>query len=434
MENKTANVKELNEKSKTDNHKKCVLNLPISVIFVIIIKFAMNIKVKHEKDKNYYHVSFQDKKMFNEVIKTEINKKILECRFGYGMSIRDIHKLIEGYYSIGYIQTLCKKSAIEAEKKMSVLNHCTMNKAKTMIFDETFLKTIENGTVRLGVVADEFGLIRAIEIIPGKMKHKKLVRLFKSCITEHYTPLYFISDYDNSYPKAIREVLSNIEIYKDFVHATRQVFANINSTINKMQVKINKSCKITKTKQKEIVALKKRLLRKQINKIMKYLYKGFSCNKVSVGTIYLEGFLHELEALANKYSSILPLYDKTKKFFKKYLETWNQQMKSYAADSIPLTSNIIESKNSIFKSFSKKSKSFKQKNLKSYYCAIALYENFDIKTRGKNADTSAVIRAGVDFEKFGAQDFFEAVGIKSISKITSRNLLSITDENMQGVA
>ena len=52
--------------------------------------------------------------MFNKVIKTEIDRKILECRFGYGMSIRNINRLIEGYYSVGYIHTLCKKSAIEA--------------------------------------------------------------------------------------------------------------------------------------------------------------------------------------------------------------------------------------------------------------------------------------------------------------------------------
>lgn len=372
--------------------------------------------------------------MLDEVIKTEIDKKILECRFGYGMSIRNIRKLIEGYYSIGYIHTLCKKSAVEAEKKMSALNQCTMNKAKTLIFDETFVKTIEDGTARLGVVADEFGLIRAIDIIPRKEKHEKLVKLFKSCITEHYTPLYFISDYDNCYPKAIREAVSNIEIYKDFVHAIRQVFSNINSTISKTQVNINKSCKITKTKQKEIIALKKRLLRTQINKIMKYLYKGFSCNKVSVGAIYLEGFLCELEILANKYSSILPLYEKTKKFFKKHMETWNLQMKSYAEDSIPLTSNTIESKNSIFKSFSKKSKSFGLKNLKSYYCAIALYENLDIKSRGKNAGTSAAMRAGVDFEKFGSRDFFEAVGIKNILDTTGENLMSILNKDIQEAA
>jgi hypothetical protein len=398
------------------------------------MKLNINIEVIKKKNKYYCQGNYNELEQVHEIIQNEIKRKILECRFGYGMSIRHIHKLIEGFYSSGYIQDLCIEAAEKAEQKMSVINKYTMNKAKTMIFDETFPRTIEEGTVRLGVIADEYGLIRAVNIIHKKKKHKSLVKLFKSCITENYKPLYFLSDYDNCYPAAIIEVLEKIEVYKDFVHAIRQVLKNFNSIINKVQVRISKSAKINKTKKNEIIKLKKRLLRKQVNKIIKYLYKGFDCKNISVGTIYLEGFLSKLEELANKFSSLLPLYIKTKRFFKKHIETWNQQMESYARDSIPLTSNIIESKNSIFKSFSKKSKSFSLKNIKKHYCAIALYENFDIKTRGANVGTSAVMRAGVDLEKFGAKNFFEAVGIKDSTGIIHMNLMSKNKNKVSKVA
>jgi hypothetical protein len=398
------------------------------------MKLDINIKILKNKEKYYCQGDYNELKQIHKIIQNEIKRKILECRFGYGMSIRNIHKLIEGFYSHGYIQKLCIEAAEKAEQKMSVLNYCTMNKAKTMIFDETFPKTIESGVVRLGVIADEYGLIRTIDIVPNKNKNKKLIKIFKSCLTEKYKPLYFMSDYDNSYPKAIKEVLENIEVYKDFVHAIRQVLKNFNSTINKIKVNINKSVQMTKKRKIEILKLKKKLLRKQVNGIIKYLYKGFNSNNVSVGTIYLEGFLSKLEDLSKKFSSLLPLYEKTNNFFNKHIETWNRQMESYSEDSVPLTSNIIESKNSIFKSFSKKSKSFSLKNIKKHYCAIALYENFDIKTRGKNHGTSAMMRAGVDLEKFGAKNFFEAVGIKSSEEVICRNLMSENDNRLSKVA
>ena len=186
----------------------------------------------------------------------------------------------------------------------------------------------------------------------------------------------------------------------------------MSSTINKTNIIIDESRKMTKTKKKTLKSLKKRLLKKRLNKIIGNLYKGFNCKYVSVGTIYLEGFLEELKELSNKFKSLLPIYEKTNKFFLEYINTWNLQMESYHKDLIPLTSNIIESKNSIFKAFSKKSKSYSKRNLKSYYCAVALYENFDIKKRGKNYGTNAMMRAEVDMIEFGAFDFFEAVGIK----------------------
>ncbi len=38
-------------------------------------------------------------------------------------------------------------------------------------------------------------------------------------------------------------------------------------------------------------------------------------------------------------------------------------------------------------------------------------EDFDVKTRGPNKGTSAMQRAEIDLEGFGAADFFSAVGL-----------------------
>ncbi len=38
-------------------------------------------------------------------------------------------------------------------------------------------------------------------------------------------------------------------------------------------------------------------------------------------------------------------------------------------------------------------------------------ENFDVKTRGPNQGTSAMQRAKINLDDFGAVDFFSAVGL-----------------------
>jgi mRNA-degrading endonuclease RelE of RelBE toxin-antitoxin system len=366
----------------------------------------------NEFNNQYYTIHDHYKKLISDIIKYQIDRIILECRFGCKISIRNIHKIINGYYSIGYIHNLCNKSAQKAEKIMSEINKHTDKKCITAILDETFPKVVERIKTRIAVLVDECGLIRGIDIMPNKNREKKLVNFLKSCISLNYNPKYLLTDYDKIYPIAAKKVFGDIMIYKDFVHSIRQILKYVKSGMKGIHTTVNTSVKITKKKQKDMNSLKKKLLKKRLNVVMEYLYKGFNSNNVSIGSLYLEGFLSELEILSNKFNSLLPIYEKSKKFINKYLDTWNQQMQSYYYDSIPLTSNIVESKNSIFKAFSKKVKSLSKKNLKSYYCALALYENYDIKERGVNKGTNAMARAEVNLKKLGAKNFFDAVGLK----------------------
>ena len=51
-----------------------------------------------------------------------------------------------------------------------------------------------------------------------------------------------------------------------------------------------------------------------------------------------------------------------------------------------------------------------------YFSAVALWENFDVKERGTYKGTSAIQRAGIDLNDFGAANFFEAVELKNASQ------------------
>ncbi len=58
-----------------------------------------------------------------------------------------------------------------------------------------------------------------------------------------------------------------------------------------------------------------------------------------------------------------------------------------------------------------------------FFAGVALMENFDIKTRGPNKGTSAIQRANINLDDFGATDFFSAVALPE----PQISLPSITD-------
>jgi hypothetical protein len=77
----------------------------------------------------------------------------------------------------------------------------------------------------------------------------------------------------------------------------------------------------------------------------------------------------------------------------------------------PKTTNSLESKNGLFKPFSKIAKSFRLTTAENFFAGVALMENFDVKSRGLHQDTSAMQRADINLDDLGATDFFSAVGL-----------------------
>jgi hypothetical protein len=100
------------------------------------------------------------------------------------------------------------------------------------------------------------------------------------------------------------------------------------------------------------------------------------------------------------------------KFFVKHGATLEFQFEQKALVGLVCTSNLLESKNSIFKLFGRIAQSFQRsETCEWFWNGVALMENFDVKQRGPHAGTSAMERAGINLDDLGAQSFFEAVGL-----------------------
>jgi len=105
-------------------------------------------------------------------IKLQIGKLICILRFKHGLSIRSISAIIKSIYgvngSVGYVTELSNKISSNAKTKLDTINSIEQEPAKVMIFDETFPKSKKDGTINLGVIVDENGLIRKVKSILKK--------------------------------------------------------------------------------------------------------------------------------------------------------------------------------------------------------------------------------------------------------------------------
>lgn len=432
LKNKTQEDREICPACKSEevskNGRYPAINYLMKVVSFLIPFLNVNIQnlvqkyICKECGHSFVEMKQKENILIRHSLKLTIVRLIATLRYGSGLSVRGISKVIGSVYgicaSIGFIDKVCQYVANEAQKKMEILNHCTQHKAEVLMYDETFPKSKDSGCINLGVATCENGLIRKVQTIDVKRKSKETHKFFKTLVTNKYKPSIFISDYDTTYPTEIKKVLPNIIILKDFVHTIRQIFKDGKSAINKTVVNFS-NIKLSKEKRKKTLDIKKKLLRKQLIRVTRIITKGFKKKYCAVGTLYIEGGMNDIRELSEKFPTLKPFYQKLNKFVNKNIDTWNTHMELYHTKNIPLTSNIIESKNSIFKAFSKKAKSYSENCIDKIFCAVALYENFDIKTRGTNKGTSAMSRAGIDLHEFGAENFFDAVGIPNIAGFKS---------------
>jgi hypothetical protein len=152
--------------------------------------------------------------------------------------------------------------------------------------------------------------------------------------------------------------------------------------------------------------------------------KTFQPGYESVCTLLLRGVLNELPHLPlGQSASVQTLARRLKRFLKKHEAAINTLLEQAVTEHTPKTTNALESKNSLFKPFSRIAKYFPcWQSCQAFFAGVTLMENFDVKTRGRHAGTSAMQRAEVDLAAFGATDFFEAVGLPapqiSLDRIT----------------
>jgi hypothetical protein len=343
----------------------------------------------------------------------QVNRLIALARFKLRLSVRLTQRLVKFVYarsvSIGHIQRLTKQVGERAEKGLARLSQCRQTLARFLMFDETFPKMARRG-YSLGVAICEHGLIRSVCSVTRKARD--IPAQLRRTVGRHFCPAYFLTDLDVTYNKLMRAAGLNLTHLRDIVHLIRQVVRLFDEAVREVTLDVPRGLPLKERRKQH--RLKRRLLRKRLHPILALALKAFSPDYESVCVLMLEGVISQLEDPCSiiQTASVQRLARRLRRFVKKHGHTINLLLQLSVEQGLPITTNALESKNSIFKPFSLIAKFFSQpKRCQSFFAGVALMENFDIKSRGPNKGTSAMLRADINLEDFGATDFFSAVGL-----------------------
>ena len=242
-------------------------------------------------------------------------------------------------------------------------------------------------------------------------------------------PEYFLTDLDVHFNKYMRDAGLNLTHLRDKVHLLRHLIRLFDEAVRDVTLDVPK--KLSFKERKKQRKLKQRLLRKRLQPMLKLVLKAFSTGYESITVLILEGVVSQLgdPTIIIQTGSVKTLRRRLQRFVKKHGSAINTLLYLALEKGTPTTTNALESKNGIFKPFSRLAKFFPSpKRCQSFFAAVALMENFDIKNRGPNAGTNAMQRANINLEDFGATDFFSTVGlakpqISQISWLSSNHAL-----------
>jgi hypothetical protein len=355
---------------------------------------------------------------------SHVNRLICLCRFKLRLSVRMIQILVEFVYarsvSIGHIERLTQRVGTRAETALKRLNKCRQAVARFLLFDETFPK-MKKRVYSLGVAICEHGLIRSVRCILSKAKD--ITAQLRDVVGENFHPEYFLTDLDLMFNKYMKDAGLKLSHLRDRVHLIRQIIRLFEDAIGDITLDVPKGLPLNIRKKQ--LKLKRTLLRKRLRQYLYTVFKAFSPGYESVCVLTLEGLVSDLQNPSSiiQTASVQKLACRLQRFIKKHGSAINTLLQLHVEQGTPTTTNALESKNGIFKPFSRSAKFFSNpKRCQSLFAGIALYENFDIKTRGIHKGTSAMQRAQINLDDFGATDFFSAVGLQkpqiSLSAIT----------------
>lgn len=343
----------------------------------------------------------------------QVNRLIAFCRFVLGLSVRKTQSLVEFIYakpaSIGHIQRLTNRVGKRAEVVLARLSDCRQATAHFLMFDETFPK-MACRAYSLGVTICEHGLIRSVRAVTDKALD--ISNQLGQTVGRHFQPKYFLTDLDVTYNKYMQEADLDLIHLRDRVHLIRQIIRLFDTAVRDVTLDVPKGLPLKERKKQR--KLKRRLLRKRLRPMLNLVFKAFQPGYESVCVLMLLGVISQLEdpSLVIQTASVQKLTRSMRRFVKKHGDSINLLLQLSVEKGTPTTTNALESKNSIFKPFSLIAKFFSlPEKCQSFFAGVALAENFDVKTRGPNKGTSAIQRAGISLEDFGATDFFSAVDL-----------------------
>jgi hypothetical protein len=343
----------------------------------------------------------------------QVNRLIACSRFKLRLSVRLTQTLVQFVYarpvSAGHIERLTHRVGKRAEGALVRLNRCRQAAAQFLLFDETFPK-MKRQAYSLGVSICEQGLIRSVRCV--RQKAKDISAQLRDVVGEHFRPTYFLTDLDVLYNKFMKKAGLNLTHLRDRVHLRRQVVRLFAEAVRDVTLDVPKGLPVQERKKQR--QLKRRLLRKRLQPLLDLVHKAFSPGYESVCVLILEGVVSQLQdpAVIIQTASVQTLARRLQCFVNKHGAAINLLLRLSVEQGTPTTTNSLESKNSIFKPFSRIAKFFSEPvTCQSFFSGVALMENFDVKTRGSNKGTSAMQRAEINLEDFGTTDFFSAVGL-----------------------
>jgi hypothetical protein len=341
----------------------------------------------------------------------QVNRLVGLSRFKLGLSVRKTQLLVKFVYarpvSIGHIDRLTQRVGRRAEAALARLGQCRQGTALFLLYDETYPK-MKKRAYSLGVAICEHGLIRSVRCIVRKAQD--IPAQLRNVVGTHFQPEYFLTDLDVLFNRYMKAADLNLTHLRDRVHLIRQIVRLFDEAVRDVTLDVPKGLPMKQRKQQR--QLKRRLLRKRLQPMLALAFKAFSPGYESVCVLMLEGVLSQLRdpACIIQTSSVQILTRRLQRFINKHGDAINTLLELSVAQGTPTTTNALESKNGIFKPFSRIAKFFPSpERCQSLFAGVALLENFDVKTRGPNRGTSAMQRAQINLDDFGATDFFSAV-------------------------
>ena len=343
----------------------------------------------------------------------QVNRVIVFARFKLHLSVRLTQRLVQFVYarpvSVGYVYWLSQQVGRRAEDALARLNQCRQAVAQVLMFDETFPKMARR-TYSLGIAICEHGLIRSVRCVTRKARD--IPAQLRQTVGVHFHPAYFLTDLDVTYNKLMHAAGLNLIHLRDLVHLVRQIVRLFEDAVREVTLDVPKG--LSHKERHKQRQLKRRLLRKRLQPMLHLVFKAFSPGYESVCVLMLEGVISQLEdsSIIIQTASVCRLARRLRRFVKKHARTINLLLQLSSEHGVPTTTNSLESKNSVLKPFSLMAKFFSRpRHCQSFFAGVALMENFDVKTRGLHKGTSAMQRAGINLDDFGATDFFSTVSL-----------------------
>jgi len=343
----------------------------------------------------------------------QVNRLVGLSRFKLGVSVRKTQILVKFVYgrqvSIGHINRLTQRIGRSAAAALTRLGACRQAMARFLLYDETYPK-MKKRAYSLGVAICEHGLIRSVRCVVCKAKD--IPSQLHDVVNGHFQPAYFLTDLDVLFNKYMRDAGLKLTHLRDRVHLIRQLVRLFDGAVRDVTLDVPKGLPFKERKKQR--QLKRRLLRQRLQPLLHLVFKAFSPGYESVCVLLLEGVVSQLSdpTCIIQTASVQTLTRRLQRFLNKHGPAINTLLQLAVEQGTPTTTNALESKNGIFKPFSRIAKFFPlPERCQSFFAGVALMENFDVKMRGTNQGTSAMQRAKINLDDFGATDFFSAVGL-----------------------